>query len=350
MTQTLAEQVLAGKKRAIARLITQIEDKQPQAQATLSQLYPHTGQAHLIGVTGAPGTGKSSLVYELARAYRAREQTVAILAVDPTSPYSGGAVLGDRVRMQDLTRDPGVYIRSMASRGGFGGLAWAVDDALKVLDAAGFDKILVETIGAGQSEVEIVKTAHTILVVEAPGLGDDIQAIKAGILEIADIFIVNKADRPGVERTVSFLKQMLEMERGSTGQVLHHGTLMQVEASSRPNSLEATWQVPVLKTVALKGEGIEAVLETIEQHYQHLLASGELVERNRLRVASELQTVLQAELLRQLLDLLPPNYLSETIDKLVNKNLTTYEAVQIILREVNSSQTKTRSRKPERGQ
>jgi LAO/AO transport system kinase len=270
--------------------------------------------------------------------------------VDPTSPFSGGAVLGDRIRMQDLTRDPGVYIRSMASRGGFGGLAWAVDDALKILDAAGFDKILVETIGAGQSEVEIVKTAHTILVVEAPGLGDDIQAIKAGILEIADIFIVNKADRPGVERTVSFLEQMLEMERGSTGQVLHHGALMQVEASSRPNSAKTAWPVPVLKTVALKGEGIEAVLETIEQHYQHLLASGELAERNRLRVASELQTVLQTELLRQLLDQLPPNYLSKTIDKLVDKNLTTYEAVQIILKEVNSSQTKTRSHEPERKQ
>jgi LAO/AO transport system kinase len=350
MTQTLAEQVLAGKKRAIARLITQIEDKRPEAQTTLSQLYPHTGQAHLIGVTGAPGTGKSSLVYELAKTYRGHGQTVAILAVDPTSPFSGGAVLGDRIRMQDLTRDPGVYIRSMASRGGFGGLAWAVDDALKVLDAAGSDKILIETIGAGQSEVEIVKTAHTILVVEAPGLGDDIQAIKAGILEIADIFIVNKADRAGVERTVSFLKQMLEMERGPTGQTLHHGALMRVEASSRPNPTEPTWQVPVLKTVALKSEGLEAVVEAIEQHYQHLCTSGELAERNRIRVADEFQTVLQTELMRQLLDRLPPDYVSKIIDKLIDKALTSYEAAQIILQEVNSSQTKIPNQKPAREQ
>jgi LAO/AO transport system kinase len=350
MSSNLAEQVLAGKKRAIARLITQIEDKQPEAQTTLSQLYPHTGQAHLIGVTGAPGTGKSSLVYELAKAYRRHEQTVAVLAVDPTSPFSGGAVLGDRIRMQDLTRDPGVYIRSMASRGGVGGLAWAVDDALKVLDAAGFDKILIETIGAGQNEIDIVKTAHTILVIEAPGLGDDIQAIKAGILEIADIFIVNKADRAGIERTVSFLKQMLEMERTPAGQVLHHGTLMRVEASSRPNSTEPTWQVPVLKTVALKGEGIEAVVETIELHYQHLLASGELAGRNRIRVANEFQTVLQTELMRQLLDQLPSNCLSETIDKLMAKKLTSYEAAQMILKEVNSSQVKICNQKPEREQ
>jgi LAO/AO transport system kinase len=351
MSLNLAEQVLAGKKRAIARLITQIEDKQPEAQVTLSQLYPHTGQAHLVGVTGAPGTGKSSLVYELAKAYRRHEQTVAILAVDPTSPFSGGAVLGDRIRMQDLTRDPGVYIRSMASRGGVGGLAWAVDDALKVLDAAGFDKILIETMGTGQNEVDIVKTAHTILVVEAPGLGDDIQAIKAGILEIADIFIVNKADRAGAERTVSFLKQMLEMEHIPTGQVLHHGTLMNVDGPFPPNSgRTSTWQVPVLKTVALKGEGIEAVVEAIEQHYQHLCTSGELVERNRIRVASEFQTTLQAELMRHFLTQLPPDYLLETIDRLLDKRLSPYEAVQIVLEEVNSSQTKTRSHKPERKQ
>jgi LAO/AO transport system kinase len=335
MSLNLAKQVLAGKKRAIARLISQIENKQPEAQAALSQLYPHTGQAHLVGVTGAPGTGKSSLVNELTKTYRQQDRTVAILAVDPTSPFSGGAVLGDRIRMQDLAGDPGVFIRSMASRGGFGGLAGAVDDALKVLDAAGFDLILIETMGAGQNEVDIVKTAQTIIVVEAPGLGDDIQAIKAGILEIADVFVVNKADRPEADRTVSILRQMLELGPTPTDQVLHHGKLMAVDSAAPANRAQtSSWKIPVLKTVALKGEGIEAVVEAIGQHYQHLHASGELAQRNRARLEDELKTVLQTELLRQLLDRLPPDYLSETIDRLMDKSLTPYEAVQTILGEV----------------
>ncbi|MBN1219380.1 MAG: methylmalonyl Co-A mutase-associated GTPase MeaB [Anaerolineae bacterium] len=334
MTESVATQILARNKRAIARLITQIENKQPEAQAALSQLYPHTGQAHLVGITGAPGTGKSSLVGEIAKAYRRREKTVAILAVDPSSPFSGGAVLGDRIRMQDLTHDPGVYIRSMASRGGAGGLTWAVDDALKVLDAAGFNLILIETVGAGQNEVDIVKTAHTILVVEAPGLGDDIQAIKAGILEIADIFVVNKADSPNVERTVSVLQQMLGMSRGFGGQMLHHGKLMAVESPSpSAGARTSSWQIPVLKTVALQAEGIDAVVDTIDCHYQHLKTTGELVERNRTRLTDELQTVLQAELLRRLLAQLPSDYLAEMMTGLVNKNLTPYEAVQRILAE-----------------
>jgi LAO/AO transport system kinase len=335
MPETLTKQILAGKKRAIARLITQIENRQPQAQTALSQLYAHTGRAHLVGITGAPGTGKSSLVSEVAKAYRRQDKTVAILAVDPSSPFSGGAVLGDRIRMQDLTRDAGVYIRSMASRGGAGGLTWAVDDTLKVLDAAGFEVVLIETVGAGQSEVDIVKTAHTIIVVEAPGLGDDIQAIKAGILEIADIFVVNKADNPNVARTVSALQQMLELGRVPGGPVRHHGVSMPVDSPSPPKPVDggSPWQVPVLKTMALSGEGVEVVVDTIAQHYQHLQASGELAVRNRTRLADELQTVLQVELLRRLLDRLPPHCLSEIIDKLVDKNLTPYEAVQVLLKE-----------------
>ncbi|MEM7347356.1 MAG: methylmalonyl Co-A mutase-associated GTPase MeaB, partial [Chloroflexota bacterium] len=262
MTLTLAEKVLNGNRRAIARLITHVENKYPEAQEALSQLYPHTGRAHLIGVTGAPGTGKSSLVNAFAMQYRQMEKTVAILAVDPSSPFSGGAVLGDRIRMQDLSGDPGVFIRSMASRGGPGGLAWAVDDALKVLDAAGFDIILIETVGAGQNEVEIVRSAHTIVVVEAPGLGDDIQAIKAGILEIADIFVVNKADRQGVNRTAVALERMLQLGHTPAHKVMHHGTLMSIEASPSTEHDEISmWTIPVLKTIALKNEGIDAVLE-----------------------------------------------------------------------------------------
>jgi len=332
---TLTEQILAGKKRAIARLITQIENQQPEAQAVLSQLYPHTGQAHLIGITGAPGTGKSSLVGQLAQAYRRQDKRVAILAVDPSSPFSGGALLGDRIRMQALTHDPGVYIRSMASRGGAGGLTWAVGDALKVLDAAGFEIILIETVGAGQSEVAIVKTAHTIIVVEAPGLGDDIQAIKAGILEIADIFVVNKADHPHTERAVLALQQMLEMSQSPTGPVSHHGKLMEIEATlDHADHPSAAWKVPVLKTVALHNEGVDTVVDTLTQHYQYLSASGNLAGRNRMRLGEELQTILQAELMRRLLEQLPPDYLSGTIDRLADKQLTPYQAVQQILQEI----------------
>src|SRR5512136_939802 len=198
-TMELVEQALAGNRRALARLISQVENDGSLAAQTLAAIFARTGRARVVGVTGAPGTGKSTLVSELAKAYRGTGQTVGIVAVDPTSPFSGGAVLGDRIRMRDLSGDPGVFIRSMATRGSLGGLARATASAIKVLDAAGFDLIMVETVGAGQSEVEIAQTAHTVVVVEATGMGDDVQAIKAGLLEIADVFAVNKADRPGAD-------------------------------------------------------------------------------------------------------------------------------------------------------
>ena len=225
MPEPFVEQILSGNRRAIARLITHIENRNPRAQAILDQLYPHTGRAHLLGITGSPGTGKSSLVNKLARLYRNHNKSVGIIAVDPTSPFSGGAILGDRIRMKDLAGDSDIYIRSMASRGSLGGLSLAVDDAIKVLDAADFDLIIIETVGAGQSEVEIAKTAHTVIVVEAPGLGDEIQAIKAGILEIADILVVNKADRDGAQSTVNALHAMLDLGT-SQQRTLHHGVLM----------------------------------------------------------------------------------------------------------------------------
>jgi LAO/AO transport system kinase len=220
----------------------------------------------------------------------------------------------------------------MASRGGAGGLTWAVDDALKVLDAAGFEIILIETVGAGQSEVDIVKTAHTIIVVEAPGLGDDIQAIKAGILEIADIFVVNKADHPNTERTVLALKQMLEMAQPSTGPVMHHGKLMEIDTpQDEAGHASQSWEIPVLKTVAMQGKGVDLVVDTINAHFHHLKSSGELTTRNRTRLSDELHTVLQEELLRRVLAQLPAEYLSKTIDALSTKQLTPFEAAQQIL-------------------
>jgi len=336
----LAEQALQGQRRAIARLITHVENEHPQIHGLLDDLYPHTGRAHLVGVTGSPGTGKSSLVNKLAKAYRNQDKSVAIIAVDPTSPFSGGAILGDRIRMRELSGDDGIFIRSMASRGSLGGLARAVDDTIKVLDAAGFEMIFIETVGAGQSEVEIAKTAHTVIVVEAPGLGDDVQAIKAGILEIADIFVVNKADRPGAERAVAVLKTMLELGHAPTHHIFHHGQLMTVEgdsASASPSNGsgqdENSWEIPVLKAMALKGEGIEPVVTAIDQHLDYLKESGELVYRNRTRLIDELENTLQSELINQLLHQLPDNYLSDIISKLVERRLSPYSAARTILEE-----------------
>ncbi len=339
MAPSFTEQILNGKKRAIARFITLVENEHPQAQSLLEKIYPHTGRAHLVGVTGSPGTGKSSLVNKLAKLFRTQDKHVAIIAVDPTSPFSGGAILGDRIRMRELSGDSGIFIRSMASRGNLGGLARAVDDTIKVLDAAGFDLIIIETVGAGQSEVEIAKTAHTVIVVEAPGLGDDVQAIKAGILEIADIFVVNKADRSGVERAVATLKAMLQLGHTPTHQMLHHGQLMTVEGVTAPTDDDPVveeWQIPVLKTAALKEEGIKEVIEAIGHHFDYLQSSEELTNRNRNRLIDELETTLQTELMARLLAQLPPDYLTHTITQLMNRRITPYHAVQHILEAANT--------------
>src|SRR5512141_2959497 len=228
---SLTQLVLEGHRLSISRLLTQVENDSPDGRSALTELFPHTGKSHLIGVTGAPGTGKSSLVNQLALLYRkAHDKKVAIVAVDPSSPFTGGAVLGDRVRMRDLSGDSGVFIRSMATRGSLGGIAQKTASVVQIFDAAGFEVILIETVGAGQSEVDIARLAHTTLVVEAPGLGDDIQAIKAGILEIADILVINKADRPGVESTERALKSMLDLAHPTPKVFRHHGTLMTAPA------------------------------------------------------------------------------------------------------------------------
>src|SRR5512133_2179467 len=251
---SLTESVREGNRLALARLLTQVENDSPEGRLALAELFPHTGRAHLIGVTGAPGTGKSSLVNQLALHYRkSADKKVAIVAVDPSSPFTGGAVLGDRVRMRDLSGDPGIFIRSMASRGSVGGIAQATASLAQVFDAAGYEIIIIETVGAGQSEVDVARLAHTTVVVEAPGLGDEIQAIKAGILEIADILVINKADRPGVENTERALRSTLELAHPMKKVYRHHGKNMFVAAPTIDSTI---WIPPIVKTVATEGKGI----------------------------------------------------------------------------------------------
>ena len=310
----LVPRVLEGDRRALARLISVIEDDGPTARRVLAHLHPHTGQAHVVGVTGAPGTGKSTLVNELAKGFRARGTTVGVVAVDPTSPFTGGALLGDRVRMRDLAGDPGVFIRSMATRGSLGGLARATGDVVRILDAAGFAVVLVETVGVGQAEVDIARTAHTVIVVEAPGLGDDVQALKAGLMEIADILVVNKADRPGAAQTARALEVMLELGRNNAG----------------PGK-DAAWRPPVLKTVALDGSGVAEVLEAVAAHRAYLESSGLWSHRERERARDDLLRALEQELLGRLLAGVGEAAIEEWADRIARREADVYTAVQLLL-------------------
>lgn len=329
-----AEQILRGERRAIARQITGIENNRAEARRVLAELYPHTGQAYLVGITGAPGTGKSTLVNELAKAYRRDGQTVAIISVDPTSPFTGGAILGDRVRMTDLAGDTGVFVRSMATRGSLGGLARATADAAKVFDAAGFNIILIETVGVGQAEVEIAGLAHSVIVVEAPGLGDEIQAIKAGVLEIADVFVVNKADREGASRTIAALQMMLDLSHHNLPKTaLHHGQLMEAAAPANAGDApsEDNWQPPICQTVATQGQGVTEVMEALSQHRAYQLSTGNLTRRERERLIFEMQQLLMDRLLTQLLAQLPPERLNQTLEQVVSRRLDPYAAVETLM-------------------
>lgn len=330
---SLTEPILRGERRAIARQISGIENERPEARQVLAELYPHTGRAYLVGLTGAPGTGKSTLVNELAKAYRRENKTVAIISVDPTSPFSGGAILGDRIRMADLAGDPGVFVRSMATRGSLGGLARATADAAKVFDAAGFEIILIETVGVGQAEVEIAGLAHSVVVVEAPGLGDEVQAIKAGILEIADVFVVNKADREGASRTVAALTMMLDLTNHSLPKtVLHHGQLMEVAATvgSTSGAEPAAWRPPICKTVATQGEGIAEVIAALAEHRTYQLNQGMLVQRERERLIFEIQQMLKERLLADLLDKTSPERVNQILTQVLERQLDPFAAVEIL--------------------
>jgi LAO/AO transport system kinase len=257
-------------------MVTLIENESPAAPRYLAELHQHTGRAHIIGVTGAPGAGKSTLVTRLVRELRRREHKVGVIAVDPSSPFSGGALLGDRIRMMELAGDPQLFIRSMASRGSLGGLSASTRDVVRALDAAGYDPIIIETVGTGQAEVEVMRAAQTVLVVCAPGMGDEVQAIKAGILEIADIFVVSKADRPGADQAVAELAMMLSLD----------------PERRRHDKSRPYWKVPVLKTSALKNEGLLQLADAIQQHRVYLGESGQLARRARRQVRSEVEMLI----------------------------------------------------------
>jgi LAO/AO transport system kinase len=327
---SLTDPILEGNRLALARLLTQVENDSPEGRTALAELFPHTGKAHLIGVTGAPGTGKSSLVNQLALHYRKNEnKKIAIIAVDPSSPFTGGAVLGDRVRMRDLSGDPGIFIRSMASRGSVGGIAQATASITQVFDAAGYDIVIIETVGAGQSEVDVARLAHTTIVVEAPGLGDDIQAIKAGILEIADILVINKADRPGVENTERALRSTLELAHPTKRVFRHHGQAMTVNTPADSNA--PMWIPPINKTVATEGKGIAELAESIARHVRHLHTTGDWAARDRARLGSELEAVLGEALMGRFLETVPEQKYQDIIEKVMSRTISPYEAVDFLL-------------------
>ncbi|MFN8062682.1 MAG: methylmalonyl Co-A mutase-associated GTPase MeaB [Vicinamibacterales bacterium] len=305
----LADRVLAGDPRAIARAISLVEDERPESSALVRTLFPHTGRAYLVGVTGPPGAGKSTLVDRLTRTLRRQGQTVGVVAVDPTSPFTGGAILGDRVRMQEHASDTGVFIRSMATRGHLGGLARATSDAALVLDAAGKDVVLIETVGVGQDEIDIVRTADIAIVTLVPGTGDEVQALKAGIMEIADIFVVNKADRDGADRTVASIEALLSLE------------------TYGPDD----WRQPVLRTVATTGDGVETLVDRIAAFRRHMapLAS----RRRRERAEFRLRELLAQRFLRHVeTGVLGAGELGLMLDRIAARELDPYSAADQILR------------------
>ena len=312
--EELLEGLLAGQHRALARVISIIENRTPGYRDLVAALYPHTGSATVIGVTGSPGAGKSTLVDKLAESYRERGLTVGIIAIDPSSPFTGGAVLGDRIRMASSVGDMDVFVRSMSARGRLGGVSTATADAVTAMDAFGKDVIVVETVGAGQNEIDIVRTADTVAVLVPPGSGDAVQTLKAGILEIADVFVVNKADRPGADRTVQELTEMIQLGQDTSIAVDHHGSAVDVEVPG-PGDVEASgsgdvdrtgssdgdtgpsvWTPPIVETVATDGTGLEELLGALDDHRTHLERSGELEVRARRRSTEELYTLLREDL------------------------------------------------------
>ena len=306
----LVEGARTGDPRSVARLISMVEDASPLLREAMAALTPYGGNATVIGLTGAPGVGKSTTTNALVAAYRARDRRVGVLAVDPSSPFSGGALLGDRVRMQDHFTDRGVYIRSMASRGHLGGLAWSTPQALRVLDAAGCDVVLIETVGVGQSEVEVAGLADTTVVLLAPGMGDAIQAAKAGILEVGDVYVVNKADRDGADSAVRELRHMLTLgERRQPGD----------------------WRPEILRTVASRGEGIDEVVEALDKHRTWLEETGNLRASRRRRAADEIEAIAVTALRERMGDLRAGSGLDELADRVVAGELDPYAAADALV-------------------
>jgi LAO/AO transport system kinase len=334
----LVQGVLQGDRLALARTLSQVENGTPVGQEVLNALFVHTGRAHLVGVTGSPGSGKSTLVNQLARYYRQPPEgeaarRVAVVAVDPTSPFTGGAILGDRIRMRDLAGDPGVFIRSMASRGSLGGIAATTAAVVQVFDAAGFEMVLIETVGVGQAEVDIARLAHTTLVVEAPGMGDDIQAIKAGILEVADVLVVNKADHPGAASTERALRGMLELAHPVPKRFSHHGKFEVVTSeSAAPTRDEAGWIPPILRTVATEGSGVAELAQVIDTHRTYLERSGGWKLRERLRLQAELDMLLQERLVTCWKAQLPAEAYAQTLEAVLIRQLAPHQAVQRLVK------------------
>ena len=307
----LVEKVTNGDVRAVARLIRDVDDGMPEVRDVLKALYPYTGRAYIIGITGAPGVGKSTLVDQMVAHLRKRGKTVGVLAVDPTSPFSGGAILGDRVRMQRHSLDPDVFIRSLATRGHFGGLTQSTRSAIDILDAMGKDVILVETVGVGQDEVDVMRSAHTTVIVVIPGMGDDIQAIKAGILEVGDIFLINKSDREGTDNTLRDLRLMIEMDQGRFDRGL--------------------WKPPILKVEAVFDKGVDDFLDAVDRHAQYLeqTAGGLKSRRSPDKVREEMVDMIKARLIEEVLDKLTESGdFDHAVDAIVKGDLDPYSACE----------------------
>ena len=313
---SLVAQAREGRPRAVARLISLVEGASPQLREVMAALAPLTGNAYVVGLTGSPGVGKSTSTSALVAAYRKQGRRVGVLAVDPSSPFSGGALLGDRVRMSEHACDPGVYIRSMATRGHLGGLAWSAPQAIRVLDAAGCDVVLVETVGVGQSEVEIAAQADTSVVLLAPGMGDGIQAAKAGILEIGDVYVVNKADRDGADATARELNHMLGL-----GEARAPGD----------------WRPPIVKTVAARGEGVDEVVEALEKHRAWMEERGVLAERRLARAAHEVETIAVTALRERIGDLHGDRHLGALAERIVAGELDPYRAADELVAGLTNS-------------
>lgn len=308
----IVDKLLAHSRLALSKSITAVENEYDDAVKIMTEIYPHTGNAYVIGITGPPGAGKSTLTDKLAKEYRKRGKTVGIVAIDPTSPYSGGAILGDRIRMMDLMADEGIFVRSMATRGSLGGLSQKAGDAVKLMDAFGMDVVIVETVGVGQSEVDIVKTADTTMVVVIPGMGDDIQAIKAGVLEIGDLFTINKADREGTDKLNIEIEMMLELNPEHVG-----------------------WRPPINRTIASKGEGIEAVVDSIEAHKAYLIDTGKLAEIRKARIKNEVTAMLNDRVNRYIdKEVVSTDEFDALVVQMQNREIEPYSVVDDIVGKV----------------